>query len=90
MSRLEEIKNEYAKNASFKSWKEMTERDGIDNFDLKAISTKYAEECVKASLDKASESIDEYCDIYNDQLERYPAEEEVRKAINLESNIVLL
>lgn len=59
MSRLEEIKDEYAKTLSYYAeWSHFI--DGKSNYEVQMhmdnICAIYAEECVKASLEKASEN----------------------------------
>lgn len=72
MSRLEEIKNEYAiqlaeiHDRSFTSWREMMDTDfefgnGVSKvYDLESLTDEvakiYTKECIKASLEKASKS----------------------------------
>lgn len=57
MSRLEEIKNEVAKSKNLTSWNEMEYKGYIWDSDVKAVCEKYAKECIKASLSKASENV---------------------------------
>lgn len=54
MSRLEEIKNEYAESIGFEDWEIMRCDKGIDDYDSDKVSELYAKECSHASLEKAS------------------------------------
>lgn len=54
MSRLEQIKNEVLKDFGYKSIDQaLYEQCDLSN----QIAKKYAEECIKASLEKASENV---------------------------------
>lgn len=86
MSRLEEIKDEFAEFHGHNDWKDLWYSDSNYNRSnemIDSVMKKYATECVKASLDKASENAE--CDArdYND----YFVDKE---SITNESNIVLL
>lgn len=58
--RLEEIKENWAKGQGFDSFEIMRQNRGIDELDLDIIAKEYATECVKASLEKASEKLCEH------------------------------
>ncbi|WP_312900213.1 hypothetical protein [Chryseobacterium taichungense] len=92
MKRLEEIKNEYAKELELSNWDDMIEYfltgdiNGIF-YAYENIIIRYASECVKASLEKASEVA--YCD---DDLNDKDESEimVVKESITNPENIVLL
>lgn len=82
MSRLEEIKNEWAKLLGYDGYFDFTchkkEVKDIEQF-FNEIIERYAKECVKASLEKASES--GYC-TYDAMIDR--------ESITNPENIILL
>jgi len=87
MSRLEEIKEEYLKQLGYRNYYHLVDniKSGISPIEKLIlleddISEKYAEECTKASLEKASENAK--FDIMNEDVDK-------ESITNLE-NIILL
>lgn len=62
MSRLEEIKNEYAKEFDYKDWTSFINDQpnyAVENH-MNDICTHYAKECSQASLEKSSDKLCEH------------------------------
>lgn len=91
MNRLEEIKNEYLKSLGYRNYNHLVAdiksgKSPIEKLILLEddISEKYATECVKASLEKASEKGCDSLELYNSEYET------LKKAITNPENIILL
>lgn len=90
MSRLEEIKKEYIKSLGYDNYQHLINdiksgRSPIEKLIIieDDISEKYAEECVKASLDEASEQlINEYPKLASMEIK-------IKESINNPINIIL-
>lgn len=86
MKRLEEIKNEYAQTLEFKDWDDLRrfhileDVPGLEEFENE-VTYLYTKECVKASLEKASEKIYDYIELNS---------QEGSDIVNNPENIVLL
>lgn len=57
MNRLEQIKDEVARSKGLGSWSELDYKGYIWDSDIEAVCEKYAKECIKASLEKASQNV---------------------------------
>lgn len=81
MNRLEEIQNELAVSKGFKSFNDMDSDADLPEMDsiYNESAVRYAEECVKASLEKASEVAECEYDYFVD-----------KKSITNPENIILL
>jgi len=85
MSRLEEIKNDYAKEFDYNDWTSFINDQpswGIEGH-MNDVCKRYAEECVKASLEKANEELSK-------ALETNDYDYSIEELITDESNIVIL
>lgn len=89
MSRLKELKEKYAVQQGFDSWKELwfdTTNFKHANERIDELVKMYAKECSQASLEKASENCyakEIYGLCFNDNVK-------IEKSITNESNIILL
>lgn len=91
MSRLEKIKDKVAKNHGYDSWQDMVYSDEsqVDLLDerVNEVANKYATECVKASLEKASRVAKTF---KNSNSGSYLDASIDKNSITQESNIVIL
>lgn len=92
MSRLEEIRNEYAKSKGFSCWNALYTAGGYEynNNAIKAISELYAKECAKASIELSKENTSWF--INSDDCGYIPSEDyhNILEMIENPNNIVLL
>ena len=86
MKRLEEIRNEVAKERGYRDWETLNGSDLYDS-DIDKVAIKYAEECIKASLEKASENAGAYKLDYPNNVSKAVVEKET---ITNPENIILL